>query len=82
MAAAQPVIATRVGSLPEVVADDVTGLLTAPGSVDELVRALTRLADDETLRRGMGERARIRARDEFSLEAMVERTLAVYAEAR
>ena len=82
MAAARPVIATRVGSLPEVVDDDVTGLLIAPGSVDELARALTRLADDETLRREMGERARIRAGDEFSLGAMVKRTLAVYAEAR
>ena len=80
MATARPVIATRVGSLPEVVSDEATGFLIAPGSVEELVRALIRLADDAKLREEMGERARSRAREEFSLEAMVERTLAVYAE--
>ena len=82
MAAARPVIATRVGSLPEVVSDEATGLLIAPGSAEELARALIRLAHDARLRQEMGERARNRAREEFSLEAMVERTLAVYDEVR
>jgi len=81
MASARPVIATRVGSLPELVADEVNGLLVEPRSTDGLAAALVRLAESESLRGQMGERGRIRARDEFSLEAMVERTLAVYDEA-
>ncbi len=80
MATARPVIATRVGSLPEVVSDEATGLLVEPRSIEGLATALTRLTDDEGLRARLGERGRIRARDEFSLEGMVERTLSVYAE--
>lgn len=80
MATGRPVIATRVGSLPEVVSDEATGLLVEPRSVEGLATALGRLAADEGLRVRMGEQGRIRARAEFSLERMVERTLSVYAE--
>ena len=80
MATARPVIATRVGSLPEVVSDEATGVLVDPRSVEGLAAALVRLTDDEGLRRQMGDQARIRAQEEFSLERMVERTLGVYEE--
>jgi glycosyltransferase involved in cell wall biosynthesis len=78
MAASRPVIATRVGSLPEVVRDNVTGLLVEPGSVEDLAAALVHLAKNAGLRKRMGERARTRAQEDFSLELMIERTLAVY----
>jgi glycosyltransferase involved in cell wall biosynthesis len=80
MASARPVIATRVGSLPEVVSDEATGLLVDPQNVEALAAALVRLAEDADLRERMGEQARIRAQQEFSLERMVERTLGVYGE--
>lgn len=82
MAAARPVIATAVGSLPEIVQPQRTGLIVDPRSVEDLAAALVRLADSATLRRELGEHGRRRARIVFSLEAMVERTLAVYDEAR
>lgn len=57
----RPVIATRVAGVPEAVVDGRTGLLVAPGSAEELGRALAKLIDDPELRRGMGEAARARA---------------------
>jgi glycosyltransferase involved in cell wall biosynthesis len=81
MASGRPVVATRVGSLPEVVSARETGLLVAPGAVDELAGALLELAEDERLRGELGTRAAQRARTAFSVEAMVERTLAVYRRA-
>jgi glycosyltransferase involved in cell wall biosynthesis len=82
MAAACPVVATAVASLPEVVSAGETGVLVDPASVDELAAALIRLTEDTTLRRAMGERGRERACTRFPLEAMVERTIAVYEELR
>lgn len=82
MAARRPVVATGIDSLPEVVSDERTGVLVDPRSVDELAAALVRLAESATLRREMGERGHERARAAFSLDAMTERTVAVYDEMR
>ncbi|HEY3673393.1 MAG TPA: glycosyltransferase family 4 protein [Acidimicrobiia bacterium] len=49
MAAGTPVVATRVGGVPEIVDDEVTGLLVGPADTDALVRALRRLHDDPEL---------------------------------
>jgi glycosyltransferase involved in cell wall biosynthesis len=81
MAAGRPVVATATDSLPEIVLDGETGCLVTPGSVEDLAEALVKLARDEGLRRRLGAGARERARTDFSLEAMVERTIAVYDEA-
>jgi glycosyltransferase involved in cell wall biosynthesis len=81
MATGRPVVATTVGSLPEVVKAGETGILVAPGAVDELSAALIELAGDAGLRAEMGDRGQIRARTAFSVEAMVERTLTVYRRA-
>jgi glycosyltransferase involved in cell wall biosynthesis len=81
MATGRPVVATQVASLPELVTDGETGFLVDPGSVDELATALARLAGDGALRERLGARGQERARTTFSLERMVERTLAVYQEA-
>jgi glycosyltransferase involved in cell wall biosynthesis len=81
MAAGRPVVATAVASLPEVVGTNGAGMLVDPKSTDELAEALVELARNTALRRELGERAHARARATFSLQAMVERTLAVYGEA-
>jgi glycosyltransferase involved in cell wall biosynthesis len=81
MAAGRPVVATAVSSLPEVVGTDGAGILVDPNSTDELADALVELASSAALRQDLGERAHARARDVFSLQSMVERTLAVYGEA-
>lgn len=81
MAAGRPVVATAVCSLPEVVGSRESGLLVDPDSTDELAAALVELAQNASLRERIGARAHERARASFSLEAMVERTLAVYNDA-
>jgi glycosyltransferase involved in cell wall biosynthesis len=77
-----PVVATRVSSIPEIVADGETGLLVPPDDPDALGDALGRLLADESLRRRLGEAGRARARAEFSVDRMARRTLAVYEAAR
>jgi glycosyltransferase involved in cell wall biosynthesis len=78
MAAGRPVVATSVASLPELVSSGESGFLVDPGAVEELAAKLVALAADAELRRDMGARGHERARTVFSLERMVEGTLAVY----
>ncbi len=80
MAAARPIVASKVGPLPEVVSEGTTGLLVSPGAVDELARALTRLATDADLRRDFGAQGRKRVEHAFSLMQMVDETVRVYEE--
>ena len=54
MAAARPVVSTRLAGVPEIVADGQTGLLTEPGDVPALAAALHTLSRDPGLRRGFG----------------------------
>jgi len=53
----KPVVATRVGSLPEYVEDGVTGLLVPPADVEQLADAIVQLLSDDALRHRMGENA-------------------------
>ena len=81
MAASVPVVSSDTGALPEVVADGETGLVVPGGSVVDLGDALARLAGDPAERRRMGDAGLRRARERFSLDVMVEGTVAVYREA-
>jgi glycosyltransferase involved in cell wall biosynthesis len=67
MALGLPVVASRVGGLPEVVAPD-AGLLVEPGDPEALARAILALARDPGRRAAYGEAGRARALDMFSLE--------------
>jgi glycosyltransferase involved in cell wall biosynthesis len=80
MAAGRPVIATAVTSLPEVVTHGESGLLVDPSDPDDLQRALVSLASAPKRREEMGRAGQLRARTFFSIDAMVNRTLAVYRE--
>jgi glycosyltransferase involved in cell wall biosynthesis len=73
MAAGLPVVATRVGGVPEAVASEDTGLLVAPRDAVGLAAALARLLDEPETRLAMGGRGRRRAVAEFSFDAMVRR---------
>lgn len=70
MAAGLPVIATRVGGIPELIDDCVEGFLIEPGDVDVLANRIALLVTDETLRRQMGARARAKAQ-QFDQATMV-----------
>lgn len=78
MLCARPVVASRVSSIPEIVADAETGLLVAPDDAPALAAAVTRLLDDPALAARLGEAGLVRAHAEFSVARMAERTLAVY----
>jgi glycosyltransferase involved in cell wall biosynthesis len=80
MASGTPVVASRIGGLPEVVRDGETGFLVPPGDGAELRDRVARLLADPALARRMGERARAVVREGFTWEACAERCLAAYEE--
>lgn len=73
MAAGKPIVATRVGGLPEAVADGQTGLLVAPAQPRPLAEAITELALDPELRQKFGAAGRQRVAAHFSLKEIASR---------
>jgi glycosyltransferase involved in cell wall biosynthesis len=80
MAKEKPVVATRVGGVPEVVVDGETGLVVNPGDPEALAAAIGGLLADPEKARDMGERGRRRAAERFDINLMFERTKNVYAD--
>jgi len=68
MAAARPVVARRVGALPETVVDGETGLLVGGERPEDVAAALATMLADPSRARAMGEAGRRRAETEFSPE--------------
>lgn len=78
MAAGKPVLGTTVGGIPQIVADDATGLLVPPGDSHALSEAAARLAADDALRARLGAAARARCVAEFDWHVIASRTVEVY----
>jgi len=78
MIAGLPVVATRVGGIPELVEDNVTGFLVPPGGPKTLAKALQNLLDNSDLRHEMGRAGREKALREFNLDDMLRKTRQVY----
>ncbi|MCK9538950.1 glycosyltransferase [Dokdonella sp.] len=78
MAAGCPVLATRVGGNPELIEDQVSGILFDSGDGVALGAALAELCADAPRRQAMGEAARARVADRYSPERLARETLAVY----
>lgn len=78
MACAVPVIATRVGGIPEVVVDGRNGLLVEPNDVSALGRALSLVVDDATLRHRLGTSAAETIRQRFTLEQVRDSMLRIF----
>lgn len=76
--AARPVVASRVGGIPEIVEDGVHGLLVPAGSPEALADAITRLVADPALAGRLGARLAERFASEFSLPVMIARIEALY----
>ena len=68
----KPVIASRVGSVPEMIVDGESGLLCEPGDLEAFASAALRLLQDEELRRRMGAAGREHIHSEFREEIMIE----------
>ncbi len=79
MAAGLPVVNTSLDSgVPFVSLDGQTGLTVPPGNPQALAVAINRLLDDEGLRQSLGQAGIRRAKQEFSLDTMLRRTLQLY----
>lgn len=81
MAAAVPVVATRVGGVPHLVEDGRTGLLVAAGAVEGLADRISELLADEPRRASLGFAARESARQRFAVAKVAARVREVYREA-
>jgi glycosyltransferase involved in cell wall biosynthesis len=77
MAAGVPVLASRVGGIPELVEDGRTGLLTE-NTAESIAAGLHRLLEDAALRRALAARALDAVAERYSVPAMVRGTLGVY----
>ena len=80
MACGTPVVASRVGGIPEVVSDGETGLLVPPDDPAALAAALNALVSDPGRADAMGAAGRKRAAAEFGWDAIAAQTVALYTE--
>lgn len=80
MSFGHPVVATKVGGIPEVVQDGKTGLLVAVGNRRALTAALLRLCTDAANREQLGAAAKARAARHFSTALAVDRYVGFYAQ--
>ncbi|MGA2819258.1 MAG: glycosyltransferase family 4 protein [Anaerolineales bacterium] len=78
MAAALPVVATSVGGVPDVVTDQVNGLLVRPGDGEAMAESWRRILKDPARSQRMGARARQDVIGRFGLERMLEKMRALY----
>ncbi len=80
MARGVPVIATRVGGIPDVIEDGVNGLLVDPGQPEPLARAIVTMLTDDALRTRLREAAHSDVRKRYSTEAIIEDLGVLYRE--
>ena len=77
----KPVVCSRIGGLPEIVEDGVTGLLFEPGNADDLAEKIRYLWDHPELCQKMGQTGREKVLREYSSEKYYERLIACYQKA-
>ncbi len=80
MAAGRPIVATRVGAIPEIVRDGRTGVLVEPRDAQALARAITGMLDDPQRRIAMGEAGRLES-IRYGWSSATAQTAAVYERA-
>ncbi len=78
MAAARPVVATNVSSIPEIVQHGATGLLVEVHRPQQLAQAILRILQDENLKRSMGQKGRALMLEKFTLARMVSQIEAIF----
>lgn len=79
-AAGRTMVGSRVGGVPEVVEDGITGTLVPPGDARALADAVVALLANADARTAMGRAARQRALENFGMEAQARRTLRLWRE--
>lgn len=81
MTQGKPVIASRIGGIPEIVDDGVTGLLFEPGNADDLAKKIRHLWDNPDICKKMGAAGRQKALSQYSPEKYYERLMTLYQKA-
>jgi glycosyltransferase involved in cell wall biosynthesis len=81
MAMRVPVVASKVGGIPEAIDDEVNGLLVPSGDADAFAESLTRLLDEPDLARRLGAAARQRVQAEFEARSNLRRIAAIHGAA-
>lgn len=80
MAAKIPVIASKVGAIPNIIEDGISGLLIPPENPDAVAEAINTILSDENSAKEMTRRGFQKVRDHFSSKKMAEKYLTVYRE--
>ncbi len=76
----KPIVASRVGGIPEMIESGKTGILVEPANAQALARALVQLIESPNLRLRIGQEAQAWAQKSWALDAMLKRTTRVYHE--
>ena len=78
MAMNVPVVATKIGALPEVIDDGKTGVLVPPGDVSALTGAIKYLIQNPDIRKEMGENGRKRVIERFNIEKNIKQVEEIF----
>lgn len=78
MGAARAIVATKVGGLPEVITDQVNGILVEPKNPEQLAAAIAELITDTEKATILGEAGRRIVEQNFTIEQMTDKTMALY----
>ncbi|MBO8137774.1 MAG: glycosyltransferase family 4 protein [Desulfotomaculum sp.] len=80
MAAARPVVATKVGGVPELINQGITGLLVEPGNPGELAGAIAELLENPSRAKELGIAGKKIVSENFCIDSMIEATMKLYKE--
>ena len=75
-----PVVATRVGGVPSMLVDDISGLLVESGQVDALIDALARICNDPPLRARLAQSARHTLEQRYCFAGRMAKLARIYDE--
>ena len=78
MACGKPVIASRIGGIPEIIQDGINGLLVTPGSAIDLAASVVKVLQDKQFADRIGEHARKTMESRYNLEDVMKKNIAVY----
>ena len=78
----KPVIASRVGGIPEVIEDDESGLLVPPDDPETLAKCITALIQNSELRLSMGKKGQAIVQNKFIVSEIVNQNLKAYNKAK
>jgi len=79
MSCRKPIVATKVGGIPEIVVDGETGYLVKPGNPMDMARMILKLLQDRHLSLAMGEKGRIRVEELFSTKREMAKIEKIYS---